>query len=104
MATPEGRVKDQVKKFLNTLPNCWWFMPVSTGHGAHGIPDIIVCYKGVFLAIETKAPGKLKNTTPLQDMQITRIRQAHGYAIVVDDVALVQALVKIIDNLNPMNT
>ena len=32
-------------------------------HGSNfqepGIPDIIACYKGKFIGIETKAPGKL---------------------------------------------
>lgn len=96
--TPEGRVKAAVKALLGTLANCWFYMPVSNGMGTHGIPDFIVCYKGVFVAIETKAPGKLGNVTPLQRMQINRINQALGYAIAVVDVEQVRALFETIDN------
>jgi hypothetical protein len=90
--TPEGKVKAAVKAFLNTLQDCWWFMPVSNGMGAHGIPDFIVCWRGRFLGIECKAPGKIRNTTKLQDAVLDRINMAGGVTMVVDDVATVRAV------------
>jgi hypothetical protein len=84
-STPEGKVKDACKKYLKGI-GAWFFMPVSNGMGQVGIPDIICCYKGMFLAIETKAPGKRANTTPNQDRVIEAIRGADGWAIVVDNV------------------
>lgn len=98
--TPEGAVKSKIKAFLNGLANCFWFMPVSTGHGTHGIPDFIVCYKGIFIAIEAKKPGGLAGVTPLQMMQINRINQAMGYAIVADDLVAVQNLIVSIEAAN----
>jgi hypothetical protein len=89
MKTPEGRVKDVIKAYLRSLPNCWFFMPAAHGYGVNGIPDIVGCYKGVFFAIEVKAPGKINQTTPLQRMQINEINQAHGWACVADDLAVV---------------
>lgn len=85
--TPEGKVKEAVKKFLKAR-GVWFYMPVSNGMGRHGIPDIICCVppSGKFLAIECKAPGKSNNTTPLQDREIAAIRLARGWAVVVDDV------------------
>lgn len=82
--TPEGVVKDACKKFLKER-GAWFFMPVSNGMGQVGIPDIIICYKGVFVAIETKAPGKKKNITANQDRVIGAIRKADGFAWVVDN-------------------
>jgi len=87
--TPEGKVKDAVKKELNTR-GIWYFMPAANGFGKVGIPDIICCYQGKFLAIETKAPGKRHNTTPNQDARINEIRAAKGWALVVDDVEQVK--------------
>lgn len=87
--TPEGKVKDAVKKELNTR-GIWYFMPAANGFGKVGIPDIICCYQGKFLAIETKAPGKRNNTTPNQDARINEIRAAKGWALVVDDVQQVK--------------
>lgn len=84
-STPEGKVKEACKKYLKSI-GAWFFMPVSNGMGQVGIPDIICCYKGKFIAIETKAPGKRANTTPNQDRVIEAIKGADGLAIVVDNV------------------
>jgi hypothetical protein len=84
--TPEGRVKKAVKEWLKAR-GIFFFMPVSNGMGQVGIPDFICCANGHFLAIETKAPGKRKNTTPNQDRVITEIHKSGGAAVVIDDVA-----------------
>jgi len=84
MMTPEGRVKDKVKKLLKER-GIWYFMPAANGFGRVGIPDFICCMDGKFLAIETKAPGKRDNTTANQENRINEIRAARGWALVVDD-------------------
>ena len=84
--TPEGRVKEAVKKWLKAR-KIWYYMPVQGGFGVVGIPDFICCWSGRFLAIETKAPGKRGNTTANQDQRIAEIKSADGVAVVVDDVA-----------------
>lgn len=89
--TPEGKVKAKVKDYLKSI-GAWYYMPVSNGMGRVGCPDILVCYKGLFVAIETKAPGKVNNTTPNQDREIEGIRTADGIAVVVDDVEQVKEL------------
>ena len=53
------------------------------GYGEAGIPDIVVCYRGYFIAVECKA-GKGK-TTALQDKNLKQIRDAEGIAIVVNE-------------------
>lgn len=90
--TPEGKVKKKVKEYLVSI-GAWYYMPVSNGMGRSGCPDIIACYKGHFMAFETKAPGKLKNTTPNQDREIAGINKAEGLAIVVDDVEQVKEVI-----------
>lgn len=84
--TPEGKVKAQVKKYLATK-GAWWCMPIGTGWGRSGIPDFLVAWRGQFIAIETKAPGKIKNTTTMQDRELDEIRAAGATAVVVDDVS-----------------
>jgi hypothetical protein len=91
--TPEGKVKQKVKTILKAR-GIWFFMPQNVGMGSSGVPDFICCVPltahstaGKFLAIETKAPGKRRNTTALQDIQIAAIRAAWGWALVVDDPA-----------------
>lgn len=84
--TPEGRVKAQVKDWLNAH-GVWHFSPVSNGMGKNGIPDLICCYQGQFLGIECKAPGKRHTVTPLQQRELRKIDAAGGIALVVDDAS-----------------
>jgi hypothetical protein len=95
-STPEGKVKDACKRYLKSI-GAWFFMPVSNGMGQVGIPDIICCYKGMFLAIETKAPGKRANTTQNQKRVIESIQAADGWAIVVDDVDQLKEFITTVD-------
>jgi len=91
--TPEGRVKDDIKRFLKTN-GIWYFMTSTGGFGRSGVPDFVCCWNGRFLAIEAKAPGKRNNTTDLQDDEIAAIHKAGGAAIVVDDVQQLQPLLE----------
>jgi hypothetical protein len=84
--TPEGRVKAAVKKWL-TERGIWYFLPANNGMGRSGIPDFICCWHGHFLAIETKAPGRLTNTTPNQDQRLQEISDHGGLSLIVDDVS-----------------
>jgi hypothetical protein len=88
--TPEAKVKAQIKRFLMALEHCWFCVPNAGGYGVSGIPDILVCYKGLFLAIEVKKPGNVRGTTPLQETQLKGINAAMGYALVADCVELVE--------------
>jgi G:T-mismatch repair DNA endonuclease (very short patch repair protein) len=83
--TPEGKVKKEVRKVLDSL-GAYYVMPVTGGYGKQGAPDFLVCHKGRFIGIETKA-GKGKLTT-LQEMNLKKIIEAGGLAFVVreDDV------------------
>ena len=93
--TPEGKAKKQIVEYLKSI-GAWYFIPVSSGLGRHGIPDIIVCLEGRFIALEVKAPGKRghkdRGATPLQMIQINQIKDAGGVAVVVDCVEEVKEL------------
>lgn len=90
--TPEGKVKAEVKKWLKEK-GIWWYAPVQNGMGVVGIPDFICCWKGRFLAIETKAPGKLANVSANQDRVLNEIQGHLGIAVVVDSVELLEKLI-----------
>jgi len=83
--TPERVVKDKVRKLLDEL-GCYYVMPVTGGYGTQGAPDFLVCHRGRFIGIETKA-GKGRTTT-LQELNLSRIRIAGGVALVIyeDDI------------------
>ena len=73
--TPEWKVKRAVRLMLDKL-GAYHFMPPANGFGRAGIPDIVGCMDGHFIAIECKA-GKGK-TTALQDRELNAILNAGG--------------------------
>ena len=67
-------------KLLKELKNHGWFYKASDRYRA-GIPDIIGCYQGRFLALELKVePNK---PTKLQEYEIKQIKKADGSAQVI---------------------
>ena len=77
--TPEAKVKAKVKKLLDEL-RIYYFFPATHGYGRSGVPDIIGCFMGLFVAIECKAgKGQL---TVLQEREIERIIEAGGFTFV----------------------
>ena len=84
MTTPEGQVKNAIKKELDHL-GCYYFMPVQTGLGKRTL-DFLVCFRGLFYGIEAKRPGE--KPTALQEKCIRDIRKAGGDCIVIDSVQL----------------
>ena len=83
----EKDITNKILKYLKTLDKCYCFKEHGGSYGSTGIPDIICCYKGRFLAFEVKtAKGR---TTALQEVNIRKINEADGIAVVVrslDDV------------------
>ena len=80
--TPEAKVKASVVKLLKKY-EVYYFFPATHGFGRSGVPDIICCMNGIFVAIECKA-GKGK-TTALQDRELKRIKENKGIAFVVNE-------------------
>lgn len=50
---PEQRAKRQIKEMLDFLGICWTNVAGGPG-GTNGAPDIVVCYKGLAVAVEGK--------------------------------------------------
>lgn len=81
-ATPEKKVKDKVVNILKE-EEVYYFFPATHGFGRSGVPDIVCCVDGHFLAIECKA-GTNKPTA-LQVREIEAIRRSNGVALVVNE-------------------
>lgn len=82
-ATPEGKVKDKVKKLL-AAHGAYWHMPVQNGMGAPSL-DFVGCHQGSFFAVETKAGNK--QPTPRQEITIGQMRAASGAVFVVNETS-----------------
>jgi len=81
-STPEKRVKEKVVRVLKE-EGVYYFFPATHGYGRSGVPDIIICVNGLFLAVECKA-GTNKPTS-LQISEIEAIRRNNGVAVVVNE-------------------
>jgi len=61
-----------------------------------GIPDLVCCYKGRFIAFELKV--KNNTTTKIQDFKIDRIRKVGGIAEVIRSLDEVKKVIGGIDD------
>lgn len=83
----ESAVKRQVAKALSEHWPRVYFVK-QTSDQPSGTPDLMVCYRGRFIAMELKRPGG--NPTTLQQWRMAQIREAGGIALSVSskDAAL----------------
>lgn len=87
--TPEGKVKAKVHRALAKLPSVYKFMPVQNGMGAPAL-DYYCCIDGLFVAIETKVPGK--DMTDRQKLTRDQIEAAGGMVFVIHDQAEIDTM------------
>ena len=95
--TPESKVKAKVVKLLKQY-GAYYFFPATHGFGRSGVPDVVCCVKGRFLAIECKAGAN--KPTPLQEREINAIRTARGIAMVANEgnINMVELILKELTN------
>jgi len=78
---PESVLVDKIIKALREQDKSYWVKIHGGMYQAVGLPDIVGCYNGRFVAIEVKIPGKEKTLTERQKLILKRIKKAGGYAI-----------------------
>lgn len=85
----EDAIKRGVKKILaEEAPEAWYYMPVQSAYGTHGIPDFVACVPvtitremvgqrlGLFVTVETKAGDN--KLSPNQETINREIAEAGG--------------------------
>lgn len=79
--TPETAFKKQIIKFLDTLNSCYHIPYFPSIYTPKGVPDILCCINGHFVAIEVKADnGK---PSELQKYHVNEINNAGGIAVIL---------------------
>ena len=81
-----------ILRLLKKTPCCFAWKEHGGMYGVAGIPDIIACVGGRFVAFEVKVPGG--KLTKLQEITLQKIRDAKGQAFKVTSVAEVAAILK----------
>ena len=88
----EKTITNQILKYLKSEPECFAFKEHGGIYGVSGIPDVICCYNGKFVAFEVKTlQGKLSR---LQEIMIKRINNAGGMAFKVTSLQEVKDILK----------
>lgn len=59
-----------------------------------GVPDIICCYQGNFIAIEVKTPKTKNNVSKLQRYNLDRVLLAQGLSLVAWELGQVQQFIR----------
>lgn len=76
----EKQFENQVKKFLKDN-DIWYFKVWGGGFQKSGVPDLICCVNGHFVAIEVKGPnGK---PSELQKYNIRKINESNGIGLIL---------------------
>ena len=87
MATPESLVKKKIHALLKAH-GAYAVNYIGGVSANNGTPDILACLHGVFIGIEAKA-GK-NEPTDLQTLNLKRIDEAGGIALVINEANLDQ--------------
>lgn len=86
----EKNIVAAIMRHLKSVPMCFAWKEHGGMYGTAGLPDIICCYGGRFLAFEVKVPGN--ELTKLQEATITKIQAAKGKAYKVTSVEEVKSI------------
>lgn len=99
----EKQFENKVKKYLKDH-GCW-YVKYWSGNAKNGkkftkdgIPDLLVCCNGHFMALELKAENG--HPSKLQEWNIEQIRNAGGFAMVVypDDFEMIKEVINILQH------
>ena len=91
----EQKIQSDIKSFLESKGA--YVVKVVQATKA-GVPDLLVCYKRLFIGIEVKRPNTKNSVSKLQVHNLNLIRAAEGTAIVAWDVEMVSELLEDLDD------
>lgn len=91
--TPEGRVVRAVTRLLKARGA--WQANVTVAN-RRGVPDLLVCYRGRFVAIECKAPDR-GVLSALQAYELDSLQRAGALTVVARSADEVARILDIID-------
>lgn len=76
----EKDFENRIKRYLSSK-GIWYVKYFANGFTKKGIPDLLCCVNGRFVAVEVKAENG--RATPLQLKCIERIKESGGVALVL---------------------
>lgn len=84
---PESRLQARIKKaLLREFPGSVFYKMHGSEFMESGIPDLLGCVEGRFIALEVKHPDTGHGVTPIQQAQLDRLAEAGATVAVVESV------------------
>lgn len=99
MATPEQRIKKEIKVYLESV-GAFWSCVQGGAFSKPGDPDIVVCYRGMYIGIEAKT--KTGKVSDIQKFRHQQIEEAGGIVIVARSVDDVKEVIESVDRARAM--
>lgn len=90
----ERTLTQRVARYLRQQPDIWELKVHGGRYQRHGIPDFLLCVRGLFVAIELKAPDGNHPVSRLQALNLSRIRDAGGLTAVATSVDEVREIIE----------
>lgn len=91
---PETKIVKKCMALLNKKYPGFYFKTHGGPYQKAGLPDIIGVYKGRFIGVEIKCPGKEDTLTDLQSKTIRRIVLAGGVAFMATSPQQIDEILK----------
>lgn len=92
-----SQVTDKIMALIRGRRGCWGYKTHGGAEQGAGLPDIICCYRGRFVAVECKRPAGGR-TSKLQALELRKIGEAGGVALVARSVQELQVVLDGLDN------
>jgi len=92
----EASLQRKVIKYLRER-GAYVFKVVGSPMQQRGTPDLLVSYRGRFIAIELKVPGE--EPTRLQEYELAKVRESGGVAAVIESMVELERLLSVDPNL-----
>ena len=88
----EQLIQRDIIKYLESI-GCYVIKTIATNRS--GVSDLIVCYNGIFIALEVKKQGG--KVSKLQEVHIRKVKEAGGVAKVVYSLDDVKELIEVLN-------
>jgi len=86
----EKNIENQIKTYLKQK-GAYVVKYFGTTYTQAGTPDLLICYKGKFIALEVK--NETNKTSSLQDIHLQQIKKAGGISAVVRSLEEVKLII-----------
>lgn len=85
------------KKIIDFLKSKGAYVVKIISASQAGVPDVICCYRGRFVAVEVKRPETVRNVSRLQAYNLDKIQEAGGIGFVAYSKEQVAKVLEAID-------